>query len=114
MDPNRTNTYTINSTNTRNTRDKKKENNSHFQKMDSVKSKILENQGCKKKSQRYSSNGSIHDINSASSADEWIDLDEDELEPENTNQNDKNELTTAAVKSNINPHHLPRAQNFIR
>ena len=111
MKPHEARTYTINSTNSYFSSHSKTDDDTHYQKIDSIKSKLLENKTNKKKNS-YSS-GSAHDINSASSADEWIDLDEEELDSENENMN-TTKLSTTAVKSAINPHHIARTQNFVR
>ena len=104
-------TYTVSYTNDKIGNQNKLEEETRYQKIDSVKSKLLAFQTNKKKN-RYSSN-SVHEVNSASSADEWVDLDEEEIDSENEN-NGTTTLSTAVVKSTANPHHLARTQNFIR
>ena len=112
MKPHEAITYTINSSNSYLPCHSKREADTHYQHIDSTKSKLLQNQKENRKKSSYSSS-SAHDLNSASSADEWVDLDDEELELENDHQNAA-KLSTTVVKPAINPHHLTRNQNFVR
>ena len=112
MKPHEARTYTINSSNSYLPCHTKREANTHYQHIDSTKSKLLQNQKDNQKKTSYSSS-SAHDLNSASSADEWVDLDDEELELENEHQSAA-KLSTTVVKQVITPHHLTRNQNFVR
>jgi hypothetical protein len=112
MHPHEARTYTINSSNSFLPCHSKREADTHCQHIDSTKSKLLQNPKENRKKTSYSSS-SAHDLNSASSADEWVDLDDEDLELENEHQNTA-KLSTSVVKPAITPHHLARNQNFAR
>ena len=112
MNPHEVRTYTINNKTSSNGFISQREENTHYQKLKPTKSKTSAIN--KKKNTIYSS-GSVHDLNSASSADEWIDLDDDEdVDSETEQQNTSKLMTSSAVKPGINAHHIMRTQNFIR
>ena len=104
-------TYTINGSNSEYLNHNTREADTFYQRIDSSKFKSVQNHINKKKPNNCS--GASNDINSMSSADEWVDLDEEELESENDNQNNSR-LISASKKSGINPNQLGRSQNFIR
>ena len=104
-------TYTINVSNSEYLNHNTREDDTCYQRIDSSKFKSVQNHINKKKP-NYSS-GACNDINSMSSADEWVDLEEEELESENDNQNSSRSVSTSK-KSGINPNQLGRPQNFIR
>ena len=112
MKPHEARTYTINNSNSYLPCHSKGEDGTHYQHIDSTKSNLLKNQKDNRKKTSYSSS-SAHDLNSASSADEWIDLDDEELESGNEHQN-TTKLSTTVVKPTINPHHVTKNQNFVR
>ena len=104
-------TYTINGSNSEYLNHNTREADTFYQRIDSSKFKSVQNQINKKKQNNCSV--ASNDINSMSSADEWVDLDEEEFESENDNQNNSR-LISASKKSGINPNQLGRSQNFIR
>ena len=110
MNPHEARTYTINNQTSQIGFNSQKIGDTHYQKVKPTKSKMSTN---KKKNSVYSS-GSIHDLNSASSADEWIDLEDDEEVDSDNEQQNSTKLISSAVKPGLNPHHLMRTQNFIR
>ena len=104
-------TYTINGSNSEYLNHNTREDDTCYQRIDSSKLKSVQNH-INKKELNYSS-GASNDMNSMSSADEWVDLDEEELESENDNQSNSR-LVSTSKKSGINPNQLGRSQNFIR
>ena len=89
-------------------RENEMEEISNYRAIDVLKSKILASKA-DTNANRNSVN-SAQDVNSLSSADEWVDLEEDDIDSENENSR----LSTAAQKSAIHPLQLVRGQNFIR
>ena len=111
MDMHEVRTYSV----THPTRNKIRENEmeeiSNYRAIDVLKSKLLASEG-DTNANRNSVN-SAQDVNSLSSADEWVDLEEEDIDSENEKSN-RHILSTAASKSAIHPLHLIRGQNFIR
>ena len=106
-------TYTVNSKNGTTGNPDKILEGTRYQKHDSINSKLLAFQANKKVIENGYSSNSVHDVNSASSADEWVDLDDEDIEPENENRNGSS-LTPSSIKSTLPPHGFNRMQNFIR
>jgi len=104
-------TYTINGSNSEYLNHNTREADTFYQRIDSSKFKSVQNHINEKKPNNCSV--ASNDINSMSSADEWVDLDEEELESENDNPNNSR-LVSSSKKSGINPNQLGRSQNFIR
>ena len=92
-------------------RENEMEEISNYRAIDVLKSKLLASKA-DTNANRNSVN-SAQDVNSISSADEWVDLEEDDIDSENENSS-RHRLSTAAPKSAINPLQLVRGQNFIR
>ena len=111
MSPHEARTYTINHTPTKLGFSGQIEENTHYQKVKPAKSKMSTT--TKKRNANYSS-GSVHDLNS-SSADEWIDLEDDEdIDSDTDQQNSSKLITSSAAKPGLNAHHIMRTQNFVR
>lgn len=112
MNPHKARTYTINNKTSSISLNGQKDENTHYQKLKPTKSKTSTIH--KKKNSIYSS-GSIHDLNTASSADEWIDLEDDEdVDSDIEQQNSTKLIASSVIKSGHNAHHMLRTQNFIR
>ena len=112
MNPHEARTYTINNKTASISVNGQKDENTHYQKLKPTKSKTSTIN--KKKNSIYSS-GSIHDLNSASSADEWIDLEDDEdVDSDIEQQNSTKLIASSVIKPGHNAHHMLRTQNFIR
>ena len=111
MDTHEIRTYSVTQPTDHKVNKKEREETMNYRTIDALKSKLLAS-----KTDTKANNNSLNlmqDVNSTSSADEWVDLDEEEIDSENENSN-QHIVSTAASRSAIHPLHLSRGQNFIR